>query len=94
MDDDLSGESKNARTAYRWNCRVPGGEDVLKDVLPRNPVVLAIVEQLLGPGRVADPSSARRGTRGVYCTLPMGDRLARGGEVIFTEPCTFSIVIH
>ena len=72
--DDLSAESKNARTAYRWNCRVPGGEAVLKDLLPRNPTVLALVEQLLGEGRVADPKSERRGTRGVYCTLPMGDR--------------------
>ena len=72
--DDLSSESKNAFSAYRWNCRVPGSEDVLKDLLPRNPTVLAIVEQLLGQGRVADPQSERRGTRGVYCTLPMGDR--------------------
>jgi hypothetical protein len=72
--DDLSAESSNARSAYRWNCRVPGGEDVLKDLLPRNPAVLAIVEQLLGAGRVADPRSETRGTRGVYCTLPMGDR--------------------
>lgn len=71
---DLSGESSNARTAYRWNCRVPGGEDVLKDALPRNPIVLAIVKQLLGWGRVADPLSEQRGTRGVYCTLPMGDK--------------------
>lgn len=72
--DDLSAEGKNARSAYRWNCRVPGDEEVLRDLLPRNPTVLAIVDQLLGQGRVADPQSERRGTRGVYCTLPMGNR--------------------
>ena len=72
--DDLSSESKNAFSAYRWNCRIPGSEDVLRDLFPRNPVVLAIAEQLLGRGRLSDPDSETRGTRGVYCTLPMGDK--------------------
>ena len=36
------------------------------DLLPRNPAVLAVVDQLLGAGRY-DPAGS---TRGVYCTLP------------------------
>ena len=72
--DDLSNEGKNAFYAYRWNCRIPGSEDVLRDLFPRNAVVLAIAEQLLGRGRLSDPDSETRGTRGVYCTLPMGDK--------------------
>ena len=72
--DDLSDEGKNAFSAYRWNCRIPGSEDVLRDLFPRNAVVLAIAEQLLGRGRLSDPDSETRGTRGVYCTLPMGDK--------------------
>ena len=64
--DDLSAESKNARTAYRWNCRVPGGEAVLKDLLPRNPTVLALWSSCWA--RAGSPTRSLSGAERVGCT--------------------------
>eukprot|EP01052_Picozoa_sp_SAG31_P005402 SAG31_NODE_237_length_19590_cov_13.149915_8_plen_296_part_00 len=70
----------NRRYGFRWQVTAMGQEDVLLDLLPRNPAVRAVVAQLLG-ARFTDsaPDWSNMGrpeqlqgawTRGVYCTLP------------------------
>lgn len=78
---DFCEEPATARSAFRLNCRAPGHEELFKGLLPQNPTVLAIAEQLLGAGETsAAPRTTSAattsgvGTRGVYCTLPMGGK--------------------
>ena len=78
QDEHTTDPTGNRRGGFRWQVTAMGREDVLLDLLPRNPAVRAIVAQLLGPsftdsapdwsdmGRPAPGSW----TRGVYCTLP------------------------
>lgn len=70
-------------------------DELLLDLLPRCPAVRVVAEQLLGHGRLIEPTgtagsggTARNpfetghGTRGIYCTLP------RTGEAAATDqPC-------
>lgn len=63
---EVNDDPADARSGYRWNARSIGKDPSLMDLLPRNPAVLAVVDQLLGAGRY-DPAGS---TRGVYCTLP------------------------
>ena len=65
-ESEINKDSADARSGYRWAARSIGQDPVLLELLPQNPAVLAIVDQLLGQGRY-DPSKS---TRGVYCTLP------------------------
>lgn len=65
-ESEINEDPADARSGYRWAARSIGQDPVLLELLPQNPAVLAIVDQLLGQGRY-DPSQS---TRGVYCTLP------------------------
>ena len=57
------------RSGYRWNYRQPGGEPWMIELLPKNPSVWHMAEQLLGKGTLREPDRVR----GIYCTLPYGD---------------------
>ena len=46
---------------------------VMVDLLPKNPAVWAMAQQLLGEGEVVEPENVR----GIYCTLPYGDHEGR-----------------
>ncbi len=63
-------ESKgNYRKGFRWQYRTIGSEDWMVQLLPRDPTIWAMTQQLLGEGEVLEPE----GVRGIYCTLPSGD---------------------
>jgi len=79
-DEQTTGPTGNRRGGWRWQVTSMGQEDVLLDLLPRNPAVRAIVSQLLGESFTdSAPDWSNMGkrthgegawTRGVYCTLP------------------------
>ena len=54
---------------FSWKYRRQGGEQWMIDLLPKNPSVWAIAEQLLGAGTLVEPDRVR----GVYCMMPEGD---------------------
>ena len=54
---------------FTWKYRRQGAEQWMIDLLPKNPSVWAIAEQLLGAGMVEEPTRVR----GVYCMMPEGD---------------------
>ena len=72
---------------FRWMAHACGDLDWMKHMLATNEDVMEIAEQLIGKGKVAPVESIR----GIYCTLPYGDRpaitneLVPGGEVPNTE---------
>ena len=67
---DRSDDSANMRREYRWQYRRIGREDWIVRMLATDPVIFGVAEQMLGAGRVRIPN----GIRGIYCTLPYGDR--------------------
>jgi hypothetical protein len=71
--DEINEDASDHRSGFRWGARSIGKDTELLDLLPRNPVVLSIVDQLLGPGRWVCSGAQHGQTRGVYCTLPYGD---------------------
>ncbi len=60
---------ENYRKGFRWQYRGIGTAPWMVEMLPRNPTLWAVAEQLLGSGRLIEPD----GVRGIYCTLPYGD---------------------
>ena len=70
---DRSDDSANMKREYRWQYRRIGGEDWIVRMLPADPVIFGVAEQMLGAGRVRIPE----GIRGIYCTLPYGSRPRR-----------------
>ncbi len=64
-----SDDPTSVRHAYTWKYRAPGSDDWMKRLLPQNPNVWAIAEQLLGVGNLQEPERLR----GIYCMLPEGD---------------------
>lgn len=68
-EEEESTDRGNIRRGFRWLYREPAADPALLDLLPRNPVVWAVAEQLLGVGNVVEPKAVR----GIYCTLPFGD---------------------
>jgi hypothetical protein len=64
-----SEDKTNAQKNYRWNYRQPGNEPFMVDLLPKNPSVWRMAEQLLGQGTLVEPDRVR----GIYCTLPYGE---------------------
>lgn len=64
-----SDDPNSVRHAYTWKYRAPGSDDWMKQLLPYNPNVWAIAEQLLGTGNLQEPERLR----GIYCMLPEGD---------------------
>ena len=58
---------------YTWKYRGHNHAPLMQALVPHDPNVLAIAEQLLGTGRVQPPS----GIRGFYCTMLEGDSPVR-----------------
>ena len=67
---DLSADADNHRTAYRWQYRRIGAEPWIVHMLATDPGIFAMAEQMLGVGELQPPDRIR----GIYCTLPYGDR--------------------
>jgi hypothetical protein len=68
--EDYKGPHTIADTLGRVKLRGEARElPFLLDLLPRNPVVFGVAEQLLGRGSVAAPKRIR----GIYCTFPLPD---------------------
>ena len=63
----------NYRKGFRWQYRSLGNLPWMVDLLPKNPAVWAMAQQLLGEGEVVEPENVR----GIYCTLPYGDHEGR-----------------
>ena len=74
---ERSEDKMNARNNHRWNYREPGDEPFMIDLLPKNPSVWRMAEQLLGQGTLVEPDRVR----GIYCTLPYGDVPKKGPPV-------------
>ena len=68
-EEEESADRSNARRGFRWNFREPGGEEWMVRLLPQNPDIWAMAEQLLGAGELIEHDRIR----GIYCTLPYGD---------------------
>jgi hypothetical protein len=67
---ERSDDRDSVRHDYTWKYRAPGGEAWMIDLLPKNPIVWAIAEQMLGQGTLPEPERVR----GIYCILPEGER--------------------
>lgn len=67
--EELSDDPNSVRRGYSWKYRAPGSDEWMKELLPLNPNVRAIAEQLLGVGNLQPPERLR----GIYCMLPEGD---------------------
>lgn len=66
---EKSDEHDSVRHDFTWKYRAPGSEAWMIELLPKNPVVWAIAEQLLGEGSLPEPARVR----GIYAILPEGD---------------------
>ena len=64
-----SEDKASVRREYTWKYRTPGSEAWMKELLPLNPSVWAIAEQLMGVGNLLVPERVR----GIYCILPEGN---------------------
>jgi len=64
-----SQERDNAYGGYSWKYRELGSEDWMLRLLPKNPSVWHMAEQLLGKGTLAEPQRVR----GIYCIMPEGE---------------------
>lgn len=69
-ESDQSENFENHRNDYRWHYRSIGSEPWMVSMLATCPAIFAIAEQLLGAGELQTPERIR----GIYCTLPFGDR--------------------
>lgn len=67
---EKSDDQGSVRYDFTWKYRAPGGEAWMIELLPKNPRVWAIAEQLLGQGTLPEPERVR----GIYAILPEGDR--------------------
>lgn len=70
---EKSDDRDSVRHEFTWKYRAPGGEAWMIELLPKNPIVWAVAEELLGAGTLPEPDRVR----GIYCILPEGDRLAQ-----------------
>ncbi|MEE2659543.1 MAG: phytanoyl-CoA dioxygenase family protein [Candidatus Latescibacterota bacterium] len=69
-ESDWSEDRNNYRSAFRWQYREPGNEEPMVRMLVADPSVWTMAQQLLGEDEVIMPERVR----GIYCTLPYGDR--------------------
>jgi hypothetical protein len=67
---DESEDKGNYRRGFRWQYREPGSEAWMVRLLASEPRVWGMAEQLLGAGQLVPPERIR----GIYCTLPYGER--------------------
>jgi hypothetical protein len=65
---EKSDDPTSVRHEYTWKYRAPGSEAWMLQLLPKNPMVWAIAEQLLGMGTLPEPERVR----GIYAILPEG----------------------
>ena len=63
-------DADSNRYGYSWKYRKPGREQWMVELLPKNPTVWAIAEQLLGEGSLEEPQKIR----GIYCQMREGDK--------------------
>ncbi|MBX3015599.1 MAG: phytanoyl-CoA dioxygenase family protein [Caldilineaceae bacterium] len=70
---ERSDDPASVRNHFTWKYRAPGSEAWMVELLPKNPTVWAIAEQLLGQGTLPEPERVR----GIYCILPEGDLPAK-----------------
>ncbi len=81
----------NYRRGFRWQYRKIGEEPWMVQMLPANPIVWGVAEQLLGTGRLVEPT----GVRGIYCTLPYDDReTSPDGCHVDAHPFHFGVVAY
>ena len=73
-EEEACADPGKYRSGFSWRSRAIGTEDLFLDLLPRNPRVLEIAEELLGAGTV-QPSDS---TGGVYAIMPLGPNTPRG----------------
>ena len=71
--DESSSDTGNFRSGFNWRSRSIGTEELFLKLLPHNPKVLAIADELMGPGTVAPCDS----TGGVYAIMPRPPNVAR-----------------
>ena len=69
-ESEHSTEFDNARRDYRWNYRRVGAEPWMVRMAATAPAIFALAERMLGAGELQPPERVR----GIYCTLPYGDR--------------------
>lgn len=69
----MSDDENNVRHDYTWKYRAQGQDEFMLQLLPKNPSVWAMAEQLLGTGQIQEPDRAR----GIYCMMPEGERPVR-----------------
>lgn len=65
-----SDDRMSLRHGFSWKFRQPGSEPWMVRMLPRDPNIWAMAEQLLGEGNLEVPERIR----GIYCQMPEGDR--------------------
>ena len=70
--DEENPDAGNLRQGFHWRSRSLGTEQLFLDLLPHNPKVLAVAEELLGQGTVAPSDS----TGGVYAVMPKDPSVA------------------
>ena len=71
-EDEANQDAGNFRQGFNWRSRSLGTEKPFLDLLPHNPKVLAVAEELMGAGTVAPSDS----TGGVYAVLPKDPSLS------------------
>lgn len=67
--EKMTDDENNVRHDYTWKYRAQGKEDFMLRLLPKDPSVWAMAQQLLGKGQIQEPEQAR----GIYCMMPEGD---------------------
>lgn len=68
-DEQRVDDGTDYRGGHRWNLRHVGDTPWMMDLIPRDPDIVAMAEQLLGVGKLRAPHI----TRGIYTTLPRSD---------------------
>lgn len=63
-----SDDENNVRHGFTWKYRAQGQEEFMLQLLPKDPSVWAMAQQLLGDGAIQEPERAL----GIYCMMPEG----------------------
>lgn len=70
--EEMTDDDNNVRRGFTWKYRAQGKDKFMLRLLPKDPSVWAMAEQLLGKGTIQEPERAR----GIYCMMPEGERPA------------------
>lgn len=78
------------RGGYRWNFRNIGSEPYMMDLVPRDPNIVGMAQQLLGP-HLAPPERVR----GIYATIPNRDHNPRPDRLhVDQHPFNLGVVAY